>query len=133
MTRRSRTRGTALRTTTIAAAAAIMLITGCSADGRGNTAKPGGQGAQPKRQLPALQLASGLRRLDSCDDVRTWAHDELAPRVGAYGFAGGGFGIEGDIAVERAETEGVGGSGSDDAALTSGAPASTAARADADQ
>src|SRR5918994_350152 len=132
MTRRSRTRGTALRTTTIAAAAVIMLITGCSADGRGSTGGPGGQGAQPERQLPALQLASSLRRLDSCDDVRTWAHDELAPRVGAYGFPGGGFGIEGDIGFERAETEGAAGS-SDDAALTSGAPASTAARADADQ
>ena len=132
MTRRSRTRGTALRTTTIAAAAAIMVITGCSADGRGSTAGPGGQGAQPERQLPALQLASNLRRLDSCDDVRTWAHDELAPRVGAYGFPGGGFGIEGDIGFERAETEGAA-SSSDDAALTSGAPASTAARADADQ
>src|ERR687897_425768 len=89
MTRRSRTRWTALRTTTIAAAAAIMVITGCAADGRGSTGGLGGQGAQPERQLPALQLASSLRRLDSCDDVRTWAHDELAPRVGAYGFPGG--------------------------------------------
>src|ERR671910_211162 len=132
MTRHWRTRGTALRTTTIAAAAAIMVITGCSTDGRGRTGGPGGQGAQPERQLPALQLASILRRLDSCDDVRTWAHDELAPRVGAYGFPGGGFGIEGDIAVERAETEGVAGSG-DDAALSSGAPASAAERAAADQ
>src|SRR5918995_2901775 len=131
MTRRLRTRGTALRTTTIAAAAAITLITGCSADGRGSTAEPGGQGAQPERQLPAMQLASSLRRLDSCDDVRTWAHDELVPRVGAYGFPGGGVGIEGDI--ERAETEGAASNSSDDAALTSGAPASTAARADADQ
>src|ERR671910_406671 len=119
MTRRWRTRWTALRTTTIAAAAVIMLITGCAADGRGSTAGPGGQGAQPERQLPALQLASNLRRLDSCDDVRTWAHDELAPRVGAYGFPGGGFGIEGDIAVERAEPEGAA-SSSDDAALTAG-------------
>src|ERR687897_23118 len=132
MTRHWRTRGTALRTTTIAAAAAIMLITGCAADGRGSTAGPGGQGAQPERQLPALQLASSLRRLDSCDDVRRWAHDELAPRVGAYGFPGGGVGIEEDIAVERAETEGAASSG-DDAALSSGAPASTAERAAADK
>src|ERR687897_1643427 len=132
MTRHWRTRGTALRTTTIAAAAVIMLITGCAADGRGSTAGPVGQGAQPERQLPALQLASNLRRLDSCDDVRRWAHDELAPRVGAYGFPGGGVGIEEDIAVERAETEGAASSG-DDAALTSGAPASTAERAAADQ
>src|SRR5918995_720692 len=131
MTRRLRTRGTALRTTTIAAAAAITLITACSADGRGSTAGAGGQGAHPERQLPALQLASSLRRLDSCDDVRTWAHDELAPRVGAYGFPGGGVGIEGDIAVERAQTEGVASSG-DDAALSAGPPASTAERA-ADQ
>src|ERR671911_1467304 len=131
MTRHLRTRGTALRTTAIAAAAVIMLITGCAADGRGSTAGPGGQGAQPERQLPALQLASNLRRLDSCDDVRRWAHDELAPRVGAYGFPGGGVGIEGDIAVERAQTEGAASNSSDDAALTSGAPASTAARADA--
>jgi hypothetical protein len=132
MTRHWRTRGTALRTTTIAAAAVIMLITGCAADGRGSTAGPGGQGAQPERQLPALQLASNLRRLDSCDDVRRWAHDELAPRVGAYGFPGGGVGIEEDIAVERAETEGAASSG-DDAALSSGAPASTAERAAADK
>src|ERR671911_631268 len=131
MTPHWRTRG-ALRTTTIAAAAAITLITACSADGRGSTAGAGGQGAHPERQLPALQLASSLRRLDSCDDVRTWAHDELAPRVGAYGFPGGGVGIEGDIAVERAQTEGVASSG-DDAALSSGAPASTAERAAADQ
>src|ERR687897_3068792 len=131
MTRHWRTRGTALRTTTIAAAAVIMLITGCAADGRGSTAGPVGQGAQPERQLPALQLASNLRRLDSCDDVRRWAHDELAPRVGAYGFPGGGVGIEEDIAVERAQAEGA--ASSSDAALSSGAPASTAERAAADQ
>src|ERR687897_2776900 len=131
MTPHVRTRGTALRATTIAAATAIVLITACSTDS-GGTGGPGGQAARPERQLPVLQLASSLRRLDSCDDVRTWAHDELAPRVGAYGFPGGGFGIEGDIAVERAETEGVAGSG-DDAALSSGTPASTAERAAADK
>jgi hypothetical protein len=130
MTPHWRTQRTALRTTTIAAAA-IMVITGCSADGRGSTAGPGGQGEQPERQLPALQLASSLRLLDSCDDVRAWAHDELAPRVGAYGFPGGGVGIEEDIAVERAQAEGA--TSSSDAALSSGAPASTAERAAADQ
>jgi Beta propeller domain len=120
-----------MRTTTIAAAAAITLITACSADS-GTNGGSGGQGAQPERQLPALQLASSLRRLDTCDDVRTWAHDELAPRVGAYGFPGGGFGMEGDIAVELAETEGAASSG-DDMARSAGAPAPTAGQADADQ
>src|ERR687898_2481895 len=127
MTRHWRTRGTALRTTTIAAAAAIMVITGCAADGRGRTAEPGGQGAQPERQLPALLLASSLRRLDSCDDVRAWARDELAPRVGAYGLPGGFGGVaiaedaaEGDVAVGVDQAD----SASGDEALTrSAAPA----------
>ncbi len=130
MTRHLRTRGAALRTATIAAAAAIMLIAACSADG-GSNGGPGGQGAQPERQLPALQLASSLRRLDTCDDVRSWARDELAPRVGAYGFPGGGFGMEGEVLLDLAETEGA--ASGDDAALTSGAPAPTADRATSDQ
>jgi uncharacterized secreted protein with C-terminal beta-propeller domain len=37
-----------------------------------------------------VQLASSLRQFDSCDGVRAWARDELAPRVGAYGFPGTG-------------------------------------------
>src|ERR671919_328475 len=122
MTRHLRTR--AKRTTTVAAAVgAIMLIAACSSGADGDT----GQGGSSERQLPALQLASSLRRLDSCDDVRAWARDELAPRVGAYGLPGGFGGVaiaedaaEGDVAVGVDQAD----SASGDEALTrSAAPA----------
>ena len=70
---------------TIAAGAALALLgAGCSGD-------DGGREARSERRLPDVQLASSLRRFDSCDAVRAWARDELAPRVGAYGFPGGGY------------------------------------------
>ena len=122
MTRHLRTR--AKRTTTVAAAVgAIMLIAACSSGADGDT----GQGGSSERQLPALQLASSLRRLDSCDDVRAWARDELAPRVGAYGLPGGFGGVaiaedaaEGDVAVGVDQADSASG---DEALARSAAPA----------
>src|SRR5690606_24091949 len=59
-----------------ALAAGVLLVVGCS------------PGAGPELPRPELQLVSSLRPFDSCDELRTWARDELAPRVGAYGFPG---------------------------------------------
>ncbi|MGH9111123.1 MAG: beta-propeller domain-containing protein, partial [Acidimicrobiales bacterium] len=122
----------ATRATTIAAAAAILLITACSADGGGNSGA-GGHNPQPQRPLPAVQLASSLRRLDTCDDLRSWARDELAPRVGAYGFSDGASGEERGLAVDLDQAEGAA-SGDDSArAADVGAPAPTVAgQAEAD-
>src|SRR5918995_4724624 len=127
MTRHLRTR--AKRTTTVAAAVgAIMLIAACSSGADGDT----GQGGSSERQLPALQLASSLRRLQSCDDVRAWARDELAPRVGAYGLPGGFGGIETEQAAEGGLAVGVdqptGGDGDEALTRSAGAPAATDAQ-----
>jgi uncharacterized secreted protein with C-terminal beta-propeller domain len=93
---------------TIAAlAATAALAAACSGDD-----EPAG----PATQAPAIRLASNLQPIDSCDELRTWVADELAPRAGAYGLAGGG------IAVERLDV--------DDAEATAG-EAPTAAADDA--
>jgi uncharacterized secreted protein with C-terminal beta-propeller domain len=71
------------RIKTFAALAAVaVLFAGCSRDDTRSA-------APPQRRLTDLQLASSLRRFDSCDALRAWAREELAPRVGAYGFSGG--------------------------------------------
>jgi Beta propeller domain len=62
-----------------------VVAAGCSDDGD-STAGPSA------RRLDDIVLASALRRFDSCDAVEAWARDELAPRVGAYGFDGGAYG-----------------------------------------
>jgi hypothetical protein len=64
------------------ALALTLIAAGCSADG-GGSSEPRAGGIRPN-----LQLASSLRQLDSCDALATWIRDELAPRVGAYGFTG---------------------------------------------
>jgi hypothetical protein len=83
----------------IAAGAILSLVVaGCSGDDGNSDAR--------ERRLPELELASSLRRFGSCDEVRTWVREELAPRVSAYGFQGGGFGIlEGDVAVTSQAAE----------------------------
>ena len=77
---------------TIAAVAAVaVLAAGCAGDD-----DSGGSSLA----FPNMQLASSLQRFESCDEVRAWAHDELAPRVGAYGLPGGEYGIlDGGIAI----------------------------------
>jgi len=70
---------------TFAALAAVaVLFAGCSRDDTPSA-------APPQRRLTDLELASSLRRFDSCDALRAWAREELAPRVGAYGFSGGSY------------------------------------------
>ncbi|HEX8803958.1 MAG TPA: hypothetical protein VF743_07185, partial [Acidimicrobiales bacterium] len=78
---------------TVAALVAVgALAAGCSS-GDDPEARP-----EP-RQLRAI---SKLERFDSCDALHAWAHDELAPRVGAYGFAGGGVVAEDSIGAAGA-------------------------------
>ncbi len=60
-----------------ALAAAISLAAACSGDDPPEA---------PAAVAPELVLTSSLSPVESCDELRTWAADELAPRVGAYGF-----------------------------------------------
>jgi hypothetical protein len=106
-----------------AAVAAAVVLAGCSG-GAGSGNDEAGDG----RQLPTLQLASSLRRFRSCDEVRTWVRDELAPRTGAFGFSGGFGGIEileggaeGDVAI-GADGSGAAGGRDDTATRTVAAP-----------
>src|SRR5262245_38041474 len=97
-----RTRETTMRTRAGASGAALalalaLIATGCSAGGGSSEPQAGGL-------RPNLQLASSLRQLDSCDALSSWMRDELAPRVGAYGFTGpfmpvDGFGVAQDGAL----------------------------------
>ncbi|HEX6422458.1 MAG TPA: beta-propeller domain-containing protein [Acidimicrobiales bacterium] len=89
-------------TTTLAALAATALlatVTACSDPADPPPAGP----AQPD-----LQLASSLQPIGSCDELRDWAADELAPRVGPYGLDGGGIAVDvqEDLATADAATEG---------------------------
>ncbi|HEY7069758.1 MAG TPA: beta-propeller domain-containing protein [Acidimicrobiales bacterium] len=59
-----------------------LIAAGCSGDGGGSSDPQAG------RFRPNLQLASSLHQIDSCDELSGWMRDELAPRVGAYGFSG---------------------------------------------
>ena len=80
--------------TTIAALAATAVLataTACS----GGDDEPAGPASSPD-----LLLASSLQPLGSCDDLRGWVADELAPRVGAYGVPGPWGSPAGGIAVE---------------------------------
>jgi hypothetical protein len=98
-------------------AALAAMFSGCS----GDDAEPA---SPPERRLTDIDLASSLRRFDSCDAVRAWARDELAPRVGAYGFPGGWGGRMGAV------TEDLAMAGADDgrAAAREVAPPSPAAQ-----
>ena len=83
------------------ALALALIAAGCSAGGGSSEPRAGGL-------RPNLQLASSLRQLDSCDALSGWMRDELAPRVGAYGFTGSfmpvdGFGVAEDQAAAGAE------------------------------
>ncbi len=103
---------------TIAAlAATALLASACS--GGDDPAGP----ADPAVVSPDLLLASSLQPVESCDGLRSWVADELAPRVGAYGFPGGVIGIEGDMRVESLDDAEAGAAG---AAPTAGADASSA-------
>jgi len=97
-----------MRMRLLAAGAALAVLgSACSSGGDDGAARPGGDGADDVR--PNLQLASSLRHLDSCEDLQTWMRDELAPRVGAYGYPGGGgvvplAGRGGEILMEDSAT-----------------------------
>jgi hypothetical protein len=112
---------------TIAAlAATAVLATACAGDDDpGGPAGPGGATAAAD-----LQLASSLQPIDSCDELRTWATDELAPRVGAYGFPGEVIAFGDDVILEE---ESAAGSSDDSAAERDGgasmAPSSPSADA----
>jgi hypothetical protein len=96
--------------TTIAALAATAVLataTACS----GGDDDPAGPASSPD-----LLLASSLQPLGSCDDLRGWVADELAPRVGAYGVPGQFGSAQGGVAVEDL-------AGADDAEATQAAPA----------
>ncbi|MFP3902409.1 MAG: beta-propeller domain-containing protein, partial [Acidimicrobiia bacterium] len=78
MTQHLRTFNEVARARAVAVLVVAVLVAGCS----------GGGDDPPGRPLPDVQLASSLQAFDSCDEVRAWARDDLAPRVGAYGFPG---------------------------------------------
>ena len=78
---------------TLAAAAVLVTATACSGDD-----DTGG----PPLASPDLRLASSLTPVTSCEDLSTWASDELAPRVGPYGTVGGDVFIEENMAMEDA-------------------------------
>ncbi len=103
---------------TIAAlAATAVLAAACSGDD---------EPASPATAAPDLRLASSLQPIESCDELRTWATDELAPRVGAYGFPGGGVDLQGDMeAATSDQAEATAGA----APLAPGAAADDASRA----
>jgi hypothetical protein len=85
----------------LAVAAAALAVLGAACSGGGGD-DGGGPGPLAGGERPNLQLASSLRRLDSCDGLRSWMRDELAPRVGAYGFSGmpmPGGGRGGDVVI----------------------------------
>src|SRR4029078_8528177 len=70
-----------------ALAALSLLVAGCSGGGDDDD---GAAGPAPTQAhiLGDIQLASALRPIGSCDELRSWARDELAPRIGATGFPG---------------------------------------------
>jgi Beta propeller domain len=80
---------------TALALALALIAAGCS-DG-GGSPEPRAGGVRPN-----LQLASSLRQLDSCDALSTWMREELAPRVGAYGFTGMPLNAGAEIAEDSA-------------------------------
>jgi hypothetical protein len=76
----------------LAATAVLATVTACS----GGDDEPAAPVASPD-----LLLASRLQPIGSCDDLRGWVADELAPRVGAYGMPGPGWASGADQAVEE--------------------------------
>lgn len=76
-----------------AAAAAATLLAACSDDSSG-----GGE------QQRSIELVSSLEQFDSCEELDTWVQEELAPRVGAYGFEDAGSPRE-EILDEPVEAE----------------------------
>jgi Beta propeller domain len=102
------------------ALALALLAAACSAGGDGSL-EPTAGGLPPN-----LQLASSLRQLDSCDALSTWMRDELAPRVGAYGFSGPFMPVDG-TGAEVAQDSALAGRDSADMSTTvpGAAPAPT--------
>lgn len=100
-------------TTTLAALAATALLATVTACSDPDDPPP----AAPAR--PDLQLASSLQPIGSCDELRDWAADELAPRVGPYGLGGGEITLDVDEELATA----------DDAAEAQPAPADGAGSA----
>lgn len=84
-------------TTTLAAIAATALLATATACSDPDDPPP----AAPAR--PDLQLAGSLQPIGSCDELRDWAADELAPRVGPYGLDGGVIAL--DVDEELATTD----------------------------
>jgi hypothetical protein len=73
----------------LAVAATALVIGLLEGDGDGDG------GGEADRLPTDVQLVSSLQRFGSCTEVREWARDEIAPRVGAYGF--------GDLAATTAQ------------------------------
>ena len=84
-------------TTTLAALAATALLATVTACSDPDDEPP----AAPAR--PDLQLASSLQPIGSCDELRDWAADELAPRVGPYGLDGGVMTLDVDEELTTAD------------------------------
>ncbi|MDD9368976.1 MAG: beta-propeller domain-containing protein [Acidimicrobiales bacterium] len=88
-----------IRTVATLAITAMLATAACS----GGDDSP--DDARPRGASPDLRLASSLTPVDSCDDLTSWAADELAPRVGAYGAVGGrgdDVSIDEDMVLEDA-------------------------------
>jgi Beta propeller domain len=83
----------------ISAATALgLVVAGCTGE---DASRPSAE-----RRLSPIQVAASLRQFDSCEQVRTWVRDELAPRVGAYGFAGAGSGVVGALGMKELDRAG---------------------------
>jgi hypothetical protein len=86
-----------IRRVAVLAATAALVGAACTGDEGGATG--------PRPAAPDLELASSLRQLDSCGEMRTWLADEVAPRVGMYGLGGGDVvAFDVDDAVTRRES-----------------------------
>jgi hypothetical protein len=115
-----------MRTIAVVLAASSLVVACSSGDDESSDAR------RSTPQHPNLQLISALEQFDSCDDVRAWAHDELAPRVGAYGFNGDAVLLDGavpmdeELATTDADAAAESFGGSDDAARSNSADAATA-------
>jgi hypothetical protein len=91
-----------MRSVRIVAAVVVVTALGAGCSGDENAGGPGA--------APDLRLVNSLESFESCDAVRDWARDELAPRVGAYGFPGN-VGVQVENAGSRAGGDGAGAGG----------------------
>jgi hypothetical protein len=92
-----------IRTTAAAATVVALASAGCSS---GDDAPGDGRLGPGDLRSADLQLISTLEQFEDCDDIRAWAREELAPRVGAWGFPGGGaIGRGAEVVEEDAAVE----------------------------